>query len=44
VIQFPSLYNFVQNLKVTTNGASEDGELSPQEARTIKAIADARYM
>ncbi|RDX66189.1 E3 ubiquitin-protein ligase RGLG4, partial [Mucuna pruriens] len=27
--------------QVTTNATSEDGELSPQEARTIKAIADA---
>ncbi|KAH1215066.1 E3 ubiquitin-protein ligase RGLG4 [Glycine soja] len=27
--------------QVTTSAASEDGELSPQEARTIKAIADA---
>ncbi|KAK7405777.1 hypothetical protein VNO78_07386 [Psophocarpus tetragonolobus] len=27
--------------QVTTSVASEDGELSPQEARTIKAIADA---
>jgi len=31
-------------LKVTTSAASEHGELSPQEARTIKAIVDARYI
>lgn len=40
VILFPSLFDVVQILKVTTSG--DDGELSPQEARTIKAIADAR--
>jgi hypothetical protein len=38
------LYNFVwfELPKVTTNGNNEDGKLSPQEERTIKAIADAR--